>query len=165
MVKISSFKAQSLVSTLERSWRSQIFGLAISFEEFLESIGEIYCPGRRTAKTQAVCLELGPLCTILEFPSPPSFSPDPPDSLGTLLRARFRRTWHFLWLWRCSAPPPKPEKSAPGTRLYIFHQTAHFFWLEICRKPIFCPKIAQKCKTCSRLPELQKILLSTPEVF
>ena len=41
--------------------------LVISFKELLESIGEIYCQGRRTAKTQEVCLELGPLCSILEF--------------------------------------------------------------------------------------------------
>ena len=34
-----------------------------------------------------------------------------------------------------------------------------FFWLEICHKPKFCPNVAQKSKTCSRLPELQKILL------
>ena len=120
-------------------------------------IGEIYCQGRRTAKTQAVCLELGPLWSILEFPSPPSFSLDPPESLGALIRARFKRTWHFLWLWRWSAPPTKRGKSAPGTRLDISYQTAHFFWLEMCRKPIFCPHVAQKCKTCSWLPELQKI--------
>ena len=67
-MKVSSFKARSLVSTLEHSWRTQIYGLAISFKELLETIGEIYCQGRRTAKTQAVCLELGPLCSILEFP-------------------------------------------------------------------------------------------------
>ena len=81
MVKISSFKERPLVSTLERSWRSQIFGLARNY-----CIGEIYCQGRRTAKTQAVCLELGPLCSILEFPSPPSLSPDPPDQETGLIR-------------------------------------------------------------------------------
>ena len=69
------------------------------------------------------------------------------------------RTWHFLWLWSWSAPLPKPEKSALGTRLDIFYQTTHSFWLEMCHKPIFCPDVAQKCKTCSRLPELQKFFL------
>ena len=36
------------------------YELAIFFKELLETMGE----GRRTAKTQAVCLELGPLCSI-----------------------------------------------------------------------------------------------------
>ena len=128
------------------SWRSQIFGLAISFEEL----------GRRAAKTQAVCLELGPLCSILEFPSPPSLSPDPPDSLGTLLRARFRRTWHFLWLWRWSVLPPKPGKTAPGTRLDIFYQTAHFFGLKCAVRLYFAQtllrnaKRARSCQNCRK---------------
>ena len=50
-------------------------------------MGEMYLQGRRTAKTQAVCLELGPLCSILEFPSPSLNAPPPPpppESSGTL---------------------------------------------------------------------------------
>ena len=45
-------------------------GLPISFKESLETVGKIYCQGKRTTKTQAVCLELGPLCSISEFPLP-----------------------------------------------------------------------------------------------
>ena len=30
-------------------------------------MGEIYLQGSRTGKTQEVCLELGPFCSILEF--------------------------------------------------------------------------------------------------
>ena len=56
--------------------------------------------GRRTAKTQAVCVELGPLCSILGFPLPtqPSPLPPPPPPLllagviRALIWARFRRT-------------------------------------------------------------------------
>ena len=40
--------------------------LQSSLNELLETMGE----GRRTAKTQAVCLELSPLCSILGFPLP-----------------------------------------------------------------------------------------------
>ena len=56
-------------------------------------------------------------------------------------------------------PTSKAREKRPGTRLDIFYQTAHFFWLEMCPKPVSCPNVAQKCKTFSRLPELQKILL------
>ena len=44
--------------------------LAISFKELLEIVGKIYCQGKRTNEKQAVCLELGPLCSITEFPLP-----------------------------------------------------------------------------------------------
>ena len=40
--------------------------------------------GRRTAKTQAVCLELGPLCSILGFPLPTQPSPSPPPTAGVI---------------------------------------------------------------------------------
>ena len=49
-------RARSLVSMLERSRRTQIYGLAIFFKEFLETMGEIYLQGKSIAKTQAVCL-------------------------------------------------------------------------------------------------------------
>ena len=62
--------------TAERSWRAQIYGLAVSFKELLETVGKIYCQGKRTTKKQAVCLELGPLCSIAEFPLPTQ--PPPP---------------------------------------------------------------------------------------
>ena len=39
-------------------------------------MGKIYCQGKRTTKKQAVCLELGPLCSIAEFPLPTQ--PPPP---------------------------------------------------------------------------------------
>ena len=48
----------------------QIYGLAISFKELLETVGKIYCQGKRTTEKQAVCLELGPLYSISEFPLP-----------------------------------------------------------------------------------------------
>ena len=50
-----------------------IFGFhsrAFLTDELLETMGESYCQGRRKAETQAVCLELGPLCSILEFSLP-----------------------------------------------------------------------------------------------
>ena len=57
-----------------------IFGFhsrAFLTDELLETMGEIYCQGRRKAETQAVCLELGPLCSILEFPLPTQPLPRP----------------------------------------------------------------------------------------
>ena len=88
--------------------------------------------GRRTTKTQAVCLELGPLCSILGFPLPTQPSPPRRSHQGRLYRR------------------------GSGV-LYIFYlQTAYFFGLEMCHKPILCLNVAQKCKTCSRLPEPQK---------
>ena len=54
----------------------QIYGLAISFKELFETVGKIYCQRKRTTKTQAVCLELGPFCSISEFPLPTQ--PTPP---------------------------------------------------------------------------------------
>ena len=55
-------------------------------------MGEIYRQGKRTANTQAVCLELSPLRSIPEFPSPHS---PPSESVGALnIRAQLRRTWH-----------------------------------------------------------------------
>ena len=71
----------------------------------------------------------------------------------------------------CDRPPIPPPPPSPLTRrshkgrlygrgsgvLDIFYlQTAHFFRLEMCHKPILCPNVAQKCKTCPRLPEPQK---------
>ena len=68
---------------LERSRRTQIYGLAIFFKEFLETMGEIYLQGKSTAKTQAVCLELrSPLLHFKVSPphpaSPPPLRPPPP---------------------------------------------------------------------------------------
>ena len=57
-----------------------IFGFharAFLTDELLETMGEIYCQGRRKAETQAVCLELGPLCSILEFSVPTQPLPRP----------------------------------------------------------------------------------------
>ena len=62
--------------TARAFWRVEICGLAISFKELLETVGKIYCQGKRTTKKQAVCLELGPLCSISEFPLPTQ--PPPP---------------------------------------------------------------------------------------
>ena len=47
--------------------------LQSSLNELLETMGE----GRRTAKAQAVCLELSPLCFILGFPLPTQPPPPP----------------------------------------------------------------------------------------
>ena len=43
-------------------------------------MGKIYCQGKRTTEKQAVCLELGPLCSISEFPLPTQ----PPPSAGVI---------------------------------------------------------------------------------
>ena len=40
--------------------------------------------GRRTAKRQAVCLELGPLCSILGVPLPHPPPPPPPPPAGVI---------------------------------------------------------------------------------
>ena len=90
--------------------------------------------GRRTAKTQAVCQELGPLCSILGFPLPiQSFPPVPRRSHQGCLYVR-----------------------RSGVLDIFYPQTAYFFRLKMCHKAILCPNVAQKCKTCSRLPEPQK---------
>ena len=60
--------------------QAQIYGLAISFKELLETVSKIYCQGRRTTKKQAVRLELGPLCSISEFPLPTQ----PPPPVGVI---------------------------------------------------------------------------------
>ena len=85
--------ARSLVSLPQRSRRTQMYGLAIFFKELLETRGEIYLQGKRTGKTQAVCLELrSPLLhwRVSSFPSPPSPPPPPPtpESLLALIGAR-----------------------------------------------------------------------------
>ena len=69
-----------------------------------------------------------PLLHFRVSPTHPASPPDPPESLGAFIRGRFRRNWHFIWLWRWSVPPPKQGKSAPGTRLDTFYQTAYFFY-------------------------------------
>ena len=56
------------------------YGFAISFKELLDTVGKIYCQGKRTTKKQAVCLELGPLCSISEFPLPTQ----PPPFAGVI---------------------------------------------------------------------------------
>ena len=84
--------------------------------------------GRRTAKTQAVCVELGPLCSILGFPLPtqPSPLPPPPSYLPELLGRLYGR--------------------GSGVLDIFYLRTAFFFRLEMCHKPILCPNVAQKCK-------------------
>ena len=94
---------------------------------------------RRTAKTQAVCVELGPLCrlcSILGFPLPTQPSPLPPPLLAGVIRALIRR--------------------GSGVLDIFYLQTAFFFRLEMRHKPILCPNVAQKCKTCPRLPQPPK---------
>ena len=39
----------------------------------------------------------------------------------------------------------------------VFYKIVEFFVLDIWSKPIFCSKVAQKGKICSRLLELQKV--------
>ena len=93
--------------TARAFWRVEICGLAISFRELLETVGKIYCQGKRTTKTQAVCLELGPLCSISEFPLPTQ--PPPP---AWVITGRF--------------------SGRRSVVLDIFYQTAHFFCLDMC---------------------------------
>ena len=95
--------------------------------------------GRHMAKTQAVCLELGPLCSILGFPLHAQSSP--------LLPRRSHYNQGRLYV------------RGSGVLDIFYLQTAYFFRLEMCHKPIFCPNVAQKCKTCSRLLEPQKVCL------
>ena len=59
--------------------------------------------GRRTAKTQAVCVELGPLCSILGFPLPTQPSPSlPPASyLPELLGRLYGRGSGYLTFSIC----------------------------------------------------------------
>ena len=40
----------------------------------------------------------------------------------------------------------------------VFYEIVDLFVLDMCSKPIFCSKVAQKGKICSRLLELQKIV-------
>ena len=40
-------------------------------------------------------------------------------------------------------------------RMEVFYKIVEFFVLDICSKPIFCSKVAQKGKICSRLLEPQ----------
>ena len=82
-------------------------GLPISFKESLETVGKIYCQGKRTTKAQAVCLELGPLCSISEFPLPTQ----PPLPAGVISGAFGGRD---------------------SVVFDIFYQTAHFFWHDMC---------------------------------
>ena len=42
-------------------------------------------------------------------------------------------------------------------RLEVFYEIVDFFVLDMCSKPIFCSKVAQKGKICSRLLEPQKV--------
>ena len=93
--------------TARAFWRVEICGLAVSFKELLETVGKIYCQGKRTTKTQAVCLELGPLCSISGFPLPTQ--PPPP---AWVITGRF--------------------SGRRSVVLDIFYQTAHFFWLDMC---------------------------------
>ena len=70
--------------------------------------------------------------------------------------------YEFLKMER---PTSKAREKRPRDEVGHFLSNCSLFWLEMCRKDIFCPNIAQKCKMCSRLPELQKSLLLKPEVF
>ena len=45
----------------------------------------------------------------------------------------------------------------------VFYEIVDFLVLDMYSKPIFCLKVAQKSKSCSRLPEQQTLLL-TPKV-
>ena len=74
-----------MVSPLEGSRRTQLYGLQSSLKMLLEKISEIYLQGRLKAKAQTACLELGPLSnsksTRPRSPPPP---PSLPESLGRL---------------------------------------------------------------------------------
>ena len=80
--------AGSLVSLLERSRRTQTYGLAIFLIDGSSKLWAKSIPkADAQLKRRRYCLELGPLCSILEFPSPSlnaSPPPPPPESSGTL---------------------------------------------------------------------------------
>ena len=80
-----------------------------------------------------------------------------------MLRAR-SPLLHFRVLLPIRLPPPAgvirgAYEDVVQSYLTFSIKLLTFFWLNMCHKPIFWPKVAQKCKTCSRLPELQKNLL------
>ena len=43
-------------------------------------------------------------------------------------------------------------------KLEVFYEIVDFFVFDMCSKPIFCSKIAEKGKSCSRLLKPQKIV-------
>ena len=62
-----------------------LVGSEMCIRDRLDTVGKIYCQGKRTTKKQAVCLELGPLCSISEFPLPTQ--PPPP---ARVIRGAFK---------------------------------------------------------------------------
>ena len=42
----------------------------------------------------------------------------------------------------------------------VFYEIVDLFVLDMCSKPIFCSKVTQKGKICSRLREPQKVALN-----
>ena len=92
-------------------------------------MGKIYRQGKRTAKTQAVCLELSPLRSIPEF------------SLPTQSPARVSRGASYTGAVQAYL-------TLVSTKLLTFSG------LTCANKPTFFPNVTQKCKTCSRLREL-----------
>ena len=102
-----------------------IFGFhsrAFLTDELLETMGEIYCQGRRKAETQAVCLELGPLCSILEFSLPTQPLPRPAGVIRGAHTGAVQAYLTFLWLSR---------EKRPGDEVRHFLSNYSFFLLEI----------------------------------
>ena len=102
-----------------------IFGFhsrAFLTDELLETMGEIYCQGRRKAETQAVCLELGPLCSILEFSLPTQPLLRPAGVIRGAYTGAVQAYLTFLWLSR---------EKRPGDEVRNFLSNYSFFLLEI----------------------------------
>ena len=89
-------------------------------------MGEIYCQGRRKAETQAVCLELGPLCSILEFSLPTQPLPRPAGVIRGAYTGAVQAYLTFSLALEVERPTSKAREKRPGTRLDIFYQTTHF---------------------------------------
>ena len=80
-------------------------------------------------------------------------------SLGTALRATCVRLFLFIFSIAMQKTIAFRQWERPFLLFFFFS-----FFPFYSQKPIFFPNVAQKCKTCSRLPELQKAFLLTPEV-
>ena len=87
------------------------------------------------------------------------------------LAAKAQTVWLELGpLCSISKFPPPPARIIRGaytgavqSYLTFSIKMLTFFWLDMSL--YFFPNVAQKCKTCSRLPEPLKALLLTPEVL
>ena len=111
-----------------------IFGFhaqAFLTDELLETMGEIYCQGRRKAETQAVCLELGPLCSILEFSLPTQPLLRPAGVIRGAYTGAVQAYLTFSLALEVERPTSKAMEKRLGDEVRHFLSNYSFFWLEI----------------------------------